>query len=210
MQLLLMASENGRQLRAIRMRMNLTQEEFATRLGVTRARYKNWEYGLAEAPDEIVLKAVGLDSYREVTIKGIPLAPIPVVGAASAGEGSQFHPDLDQLWVPQYMARLDSRGWEAEGDSMLPWIQPGDIVVARDYKSPKLGYPFMIRREDGSTSVKILAYDQDWVYKSLNPKYDPEPARGELLGYVIGIYRSEGTFETTLYDPNGLRPKNFF
>lgn len=204
-------SDASLKLKTIRTSLRYSQAQFAQILGVERDTYKNWEYS-TEPPQAIMDKAISMGrGYQQVELRATPLAPIPVVGAVSAGPGSNIHPDMDQIWVPTHMAQYDSCGWEAEGDSMMPWIQAGDIVVAKDHKVARAGYPFMIRRADGSASVKILAYhDGSWYYKSLNPSYPEETAEGTLLGYVIGIYRIEGTLETIQFDPSGLRPKNFF
>lgn len=209
MTITLMPSENGETLRRIRQNLRMSQAEFAKKLGVTRERYKNWEYGAAEPPGNVMQTAESMSEYRKVDLESLPMARIRVVGSASAGAGSEIHPEFESAWVPKHMAQLDSSGWVAEGDSMMPWIQYGDVVVAKDCKTPRINYPFMVRRPDGAVSVKIIAFDgTQYLYRSLNPRYPDEPAEGELIGYVIGIYRIQGSTESILFDPNGLRPSD--
>lgn len=54
--------ENIKHLRA---RKGLSQQGLADALGITRARYSKYEYGLAEPPFELLLK---ISSYFDVTV----------------------------------------------------------------------------------------------------------------------------------------------
>lgn len=109
------------------------------------------------------------------------------------------------------MVNEPSNAWVAEGDSMMPWIQPGDIIIAKDHRVQRINTPFLVRREDGTISVKVLKFrDGSWILHSLNPAYEDEPAEVELIGYITGIYRVQGSLETMICNANGLLPDNLF
>ena len=126
----------------------------------------------------------------------------------SAGPGADAAEIEKELYIPADMAPVPGvTAYVAEGDSMMPWIHPGDIVIIRPHQTERLGFAFLVERADGSYSLKMLAHDgQDWELRSLNPKYEPERSHARLIGYVIGIYRLSGTTEITMLDSAGLRP----
>lgn len=205
--------DTGEDLRRVRKRLRLTQSEMAERLGTTRARYKNWEYDLANPPSYVMEEVKKYNAEAAVQsailkLAAIPMAQVPLVGKASAGPGSTAEGDDDFLSVPVHMAREGACGYIVEGDSMLPWLQPGDALVAMEHPQPKLNYAFLIRRPSGEVSVKVLKWDRGQiVYRSVNPSYKDEDPTGILMGYVIGIYRVEGTHEKMEFDPSGLKPQ---
>lgn len=197
----------------LRKSLRLTQAEMADRLGVTRDKYKNWEYN-TRPPQEVMRKAMAVKEtsapYRVSPPMTLPMSSVPVVGMASAGPGASDHHEYE-IWAPSHMVTQFSTAWEAEGDSMMPWIQPGDVVIVQEHRTERINTPFLVRREDGSVSVKILRYRNGaWMLQSLNPKYEEEPASVELIGFVTGIYRVQGSRETMVCDLNGLSPENFF
>lgn len=141
-------------------------------------------------------------------VKSMPMTRVPIVGRASAGDGSYDHPELgEDIEIPAHMSIRPSAAYVASGDSMMPWIHPGDIVVARLHKEPKPNYAMLVRRQDDSVSVKIVRYDNGWKLISLNESYDPVPADVEFMGYVTGIYRVNGTRVYMEFDSVGLRPE---
>ena len=202
-------------MRQIRERLRMTQKEFAAALGVDRARYKNWEYQHTAPPADLIAKAEQMVSGQEpsevgplMPVRPMPMVRIPVVGHVSAGPGADAAEIEKELYIPADMAPVPGvTAYVAEGDSMMPWIHPGDIVIIRPHQTERLGFAFLVERADGSYSLKMLAHDgQDWELRSLNPKYEPERSHARLIGYVIGIYRLSGTTEITMLDSAGLRP----
>jgi SOS-response transcriptional repressor LexA len=212
----LVATEKaGNRLREIRERLRFTQKEFAAVLGVDRARYKNWEYGHSAPPHDLMELAERQLPDAPVSevgpflqVRTMPMVKVPVVGHVSAGPGADPHEIQDDVYVPAHMAPGPGLcAYVAEGDSMMPWIHPGDIVIIRPHQTERLGFAFLVERADGTSSLKMLGHDgTDWELRSLNPKYEPERQPARLVGYVIGIYRLSGTTEYTMLDANGLRP----
>ncbi len=202
-------------LREARRALRMTLEEFAVAIGVPTQKYKNYEYGRTKVPESVVREAqrIYAPTQRQdiQPIAPIPMVKVPVVGAASAGPGTEAGEYEGYVWVPQHMASSPSNAWVAEGDSMMPWIQPGDIVIAREMRTPKINKAFLFRREDGTVSVKVIRWKQgSFIYQSINPAYPDDSATSELLGIVTGIYRVNGTHEMIELDSSGLMPPTFF
>lgn len=144
------------------------------------------------------------------TVQRVPLIRVPIVGLASAGSGTESGLESDEVWVPSTMVPDSAVAWPAVGDSMMPWIQPGDIVLATPQKEPRSGYAMLVRTQEGEVLVKKVAWSGGkFVLKSLNPTYPDVPATVEWLGLVTGIYISRGTYERAESDLHGLRPPEF-
>ena len=140
-----------------------------------------------------------------------PTERIPIVGRASAGPGSLALDETptEYLYVSRSLVKGDCVAFVAEGDSMMPLIQPGDRVVVTKSNQPRAGLTFLVRREDGEYSLKQVKWDaatSQWMWHSLNPAYAPEPAKGEILGLAITIWREVGTRISVIHDPSGVRP----
>jgi phage repressor protein C with HTH and peptisase S24 domain len=135
------------------------------------------------------------------------MAAIPVVGKVSAGPGeTNVDPDTERtIFVPLTLAQLGGLGWVVDGESMMPALEPGDIAVFREYRSPRRGYPMLLCR-DGEYRVKNIEWENEWIQRSINPAIPDEPlGHWQILGYLIGWHRSRGSYEKLESDPNGLR-----
>lgn len=200
----------------IREALGLTIREFAKRIDEPEPRYKNYEYGFTKkVPDRVMQKARVLaeglrpkPEGRLVSLAGTPLAAIRVVGRVAAGAGEQ-NVDADESvrYVPQRLADIGGVGWEVDGESMMPALEPGDIALFREHRTPRRGYPFLLQSPREGLRVKIIDWEQNmWVLKSINPSFPKEPLDDhELLGYLIGWYRVRGSRETLDSDPGGLK-----
>jgi transcriptional regulator with XRE-family HTH domain len=67
--MLMLENTTAAELRLFRNRLRLTQEELATRLGVSRGRYSNWELGEADLPQSYRLKLEAIGFLQEPTIR---------------------------------------------------------------------------------------------------------------------------------------------
>lgn len=198
---------------------------------ISFARITNWKSGLNDPKNSIlpflsevtgasIGELLGDDSLpppkpsqkrkaegRIVSVGGTPLSPIKVVGMASAGPGTYVvDPSEELVYVPQKLADLGGLGWIVDGESMMPALEPGDIALFREYRQPRRGYTFLVKSSDGEFRVKNLDWlDDQWCLVSLNKNFEPEHLEDhEILGYLIGWYRSRGSRETLDSDPNGL------
>lgn len=187
--------------------------EIASTADINYQRLRNIVSGrvkeISDAELASIAKAIGVESNKEdlPRIIKMPMVKVPVVGTASAGPGAYVHPDQYSVYVPSSMVLHESRAWEAEGDSMMPWIQPGDVIIARPHKTPRPGYPMLVRNQEGEMMVKIIAYEGGhFVLRSLNPAYPDIPAQVEYIGYVTGRFRSVAGYELIESEQAGLRP----
>lgn len=198
----------------------VTQEKLAGKMGLSYAQLNNrirahikWKPGeldelreLLNKPKEWPFSEITTVANSPKMVAGMPSKPIPVVGNVAAGSPVGSYVDDDLIWVPEQLAHPGTRGWVVEGDSMIPFLQPYDIAIVREHKTERLNYPFLIR-VDGGHQIKLLKHDgKHFIFHSLNPTYPDVTAFGELVGYLVGIVRIQGSRVEMLYDPNGLKP----
>lgn len=90
---------------------------------------------------------------------------------------------------------------------MMPALEPGDTVLFRELRTPKRGFPFLVRNKENGCRVKIIDWaDGEWILRSINSAFAPEPLGDhEILGILVGWYRVQGSRETLDSDPGGLR-----
>lgn len=194
--------------------LRLTQNEMAERLGVPYSRYKNWEYQ-TPIPPAIADKLLAMGYGRiEVGAPLIPasqlLIPIPFIGGVAASSPVDWTDPFESNvfeYVPPEMG--DARGRFAcrvLGDSMFDLLWPGDIAVFQKIDVPKLNAVVLFRSDDGLATIKTLKHDGErFMLHALNPGYNAEPARGTVVGYLVGIVREQGSRKVTVYDPSGIR-----
>lgn len=179
--------------------LRVTQEEMAERLGVQRSVYKNWEYGSNMPPATVLerLHDMGMEASKErrqvmSKLRSGAVARLKVLGAIGAGTEPNSQPEPSELdSVPVEFARADYSGLVVEGDSMLPYLQPGDILVFKDSKIPKLNRIMAVRVDDApELLVKRLVHGPEgWELHSANPAYKPIVAthKIECLGFLVGV-----------------------
>lgn len=203
----------------------IKQTDFAKLIGVSQGRLANWEIGKHDPPADILASAAEVlhvsqewlitgkrpislnESAHTYKLNPAPTGRLKIVGSASAGPGNGDHPDDDELdGVPAELCMPDYCGFIVEGDSMMPVLLPGDVAVFKIHRTEKFGYVWLIRRPDKNISVKKLEYDNGPVLHSVNPIYSPEIASGvELLGFLVGIWRIDGTETIIRHNPYGIR-----
>lgn len=192
----------------------LKQREAADLLGLSRAYYANLEYGQS-IPDRVMdqLKKLGYGDQSSNEMKRVSLlfgdmAPIPIAGNVSAGDGNT-NVDVDEqsIWVPMSLQKLGGIGYVVDGESMMPALQPGDVAVFREMHQPYARFTYLVKTEDAEYRCKNLEWrDNQWTLVSLNPNFRDEPlGSGQLLGMLIGWYRSIGKYEKLEANPDGLR-----
>lgn len=217
--MLLMADNINEELRAWREGRKLKQREAADLLGLSRAYYANLEYGQS-IPLRVMdqLKALGygeasLDRQsegRRVSLLFGTMARIPIVGRASAGDGiTNVDPDENTVEVPASLRQIGGIGYVIDGDSMMPALQPGDVALFRETHQPRNGFTFLLKREGEYRCKNIAWRGGEWVMESLNPNKDRYPDDSlidwQIIGMLVGWYRSIGSYEKLEADPHGLR-----
>jgi SOS-response transcriptional repressor LexA len=196
--MLLMADNINQELREWRKAKRLTQQEAGELLGISRAYFANLEYGqsipdhVREALDKF---GFGTESYPRIaaptiSVRGVPMVKIPVIGVASAGSGE---PDVDdeddELEVPLFMTYPGCQGFRVKGDSMHPAIRPTDTVVIRLKVDLFNGKTYLFQK-DGKFFLKKLKWSRGyWWMHSINPSIeDMSTLDVTVIGMLTGIY----------------------
>lgn len=147
-----------------------------------------------------------------VSIAGTPMMPIKVVGRASAGFGeSNVDTEPRNVYVPESLGRSGGIGFEVSGDSMMPDIYEGDVLVFKDHHKPRANLTYLIETSEREFMVKRIVWESErWIAKSRNPAYQGVPLdEVSLIGYVIGLYRVKSGGEVTMHYPSGMLPEHF-
>jgi SOS-response transcriptional repressor LexA len=154
--------------------------------------------GLAPVDDRV---------YEPRVLYGRALGNLRILGGVAAGLGWDSSADEDSLPVPISLTGPSRVGWIVRGDSMMPFLQEGDVAIFEEARVPKLHVPNLIRTGENEHRVKMVRHDgTHYRLWSLNPVYKEEMATGEWLGYLVGYYRLIGSREAMEHDPSGLRP----
>jgi SOS-response transcriptional repressor LexA len=217
--MILMADNINEQLRAWRKKRRLTQSEAGEMLGISRNYYANLEYG-QHMPQRVAdqLQALGYDpnsdlsesEMRPVSLLFGQMASLPVVGTVSAGPGtSNVDAEQDEVWVPMSLRQIGGVGYVIDGDSMMPALQPGDIALFKETYQPRHGFTFLLKKEGEYRCKNVGWRSGEWVMQSLNSNKDRYPDLSlldwQIIGILVGWYRSVGSYEKLEADPHGLR-----
>jgi len=201
-------------------RPKITVQQLAAKTGVTADRLSNVINGRTKPVEGHLMVALRKElnkskdwpfesagEFLKVSLGGIPMVPIPIVGQVSAGAGT-YNVDVEDhtIYVPESLAKIGGVGFLVDGESMMPRLEPGDVAVFREHRIPRLRYTFLVKSAEGEFRVKNIGWDGDqWTLQSLNRNFGEEPLGShELIGYLIGWYKARGTRETMDSDPSGL------
>ena len=197
---------NDSRLIILRDMLSLSQQEFASRIGITQGALSQLESQKSKLSMDSLLKinrVFGVDCNWLVTGEGeifyqqnvrephsmsnaehcvnrsgyIPL----IRGAAHAGYiknyfNEKYLDSLDVYKIPGYESD-EYRLFEIEGDSMIPSIYPGEIVVCERSPDPMAvenGALAVVVAEEGIVAKRTYIYEQDrtmLILKSDNPDY---------------------------------------
>ena len=144
-----------------------SQAKLAKLLSEDKGFVSRWVSGKQEVPKS-KLKQVA--NYLSVTVdyllddtQDIPLNRyIPMIGKASCGVPSNnFYSDSDEyIAVPPNVDATSSYAVEASGDSMMPSISDGEIVIC-DTKKPPADNAIVHYTFDGESGIKRIKRQND-------------------------------------------------
>lgn len=144
-----------------------------------------WPYDVIEA-----------SSKQLQRLAPMPTGRIKIAGPIGAGVAPNHASDADDsLNVPLEFARESHSGLVAQGDSMMPFIHPGDVLIFRDSPLEKIGKIVCAKvdNEPFPVAKKLVFEDGSFRLRSLNPAYGDMSARSiQMIGYLIGIVGAEG------------------
>ena len=143
----------------------------------------------------------------KVPLKAEPSGRIKIYGAVSAGTGNTMTIDAEEMDVPIQFARDDYGALIIDGDSMIPFLQPSDVVIFKDWSMPKPGHVVAAQLEDGSWVAKLMVYENaSYKLRSLNPMYKDYDRSFTITGFLVGIVRDVGDERVIRLNPYGIRP----
>lgn len=198
-------AEKGDALKRIRKSLDLTQAEMADALGTSRGTYKNWEIreptveawkaalALVKSPT-MVMEA--MSPYSAIKNIGVgAMIELPQYGSAHAGDGESETYD-NTVYVPAQFGYDDYGAYVVEGTSMADILFPGDVVIFRHQKNPKVNDINLIKT-DGNVCLKWVTFENGvYVCKAHNPQYKQEETQFSdgtfSMGYLVGYYRDDG------------------
>jgi SOS-response transcriptional repressor LexA len=210
------ADNTRKDLREWRRKHFENQDDIAKRLGISRGYYATLENGHQATPEHIEdkLKALGYGKTetdgRRVSLVFGPMAEVPVVGTVSAGPGvTNVDSESGSVYVPMSLQQIGGIGFVIDGDSMMPALQPGDVALFREMHQPRNGFTFLLKSDGEFRCKNVVWRSGEWVMESLNQNKEkyPDQALGDwqILGVLVGWYRSVGSYEKLEADPHGLR-----
>jgi phage repressor protein C with HTH and peptisase S24 domain len=178
-----MVENIGERIRLLRQALNLTQRDFASKIGIGEKTLRNYESGKF-TPKEAVLKTIeqtfsvnpewlrhgkgemflpkpksNLEFLGAVPFDFV-LMPVPVVSDAAAGKGRGLYAamvepsEVKLVWVPKKYANHRLFFFRVNGDSMKPRLQDKDWVVADLDSQVKNGDLVVVELDNEEIMVK--------------------------------------------------------
>jgi len=143
---------------------------------------------------------------HEVKVSRLGLVQIPVYPGLSAGVMNSTYSDAAVLDVKDWGTDRERWGRVVDGYSMMPLLEPGDIVVfeAREWSPGHVVHAF----DDGCDTVKVAVRSgTTFKLRPVNPDYEEIPgAKMNIRGVAVMRIRKEphDVTDTKEY-PHGMR-----
>lgn len=200
-----------------RLRLGLTEQQLADRIGVSRGSVQQWEKGdtapkranqsaTAEALGITLSELLCIDEDRSVEPihggRGVPLISWVQAGVWS-DVSDPMQPGEAEDWLPcpvrhgprTYCVRV--RGDSMSNPAGKPSYADGDIIFVDPDREAKAGDRIIVRLEDQqeATFKQLLVEDGRKMLKALNPEWKPRymeiSTRATIAGVVIGKWVPE-------------------
>lgn len=201
---------SGQRITKLRKERDLQQKEVAAAIGMNRIVLNRIELGKRPLRDD---EAVALADFFHVTtdylLKGVTEQPqdkkgvrIPVLGRVVAGipiEAVEEILDYEEI-TPELAATGEFFALQVRGDSMLPKLEEGDVVIVKKQEDVETGdIAIVLVNGDEATIKQIKKVDGGIMLYGFNPDvYEPhfysnqqiEELPVRILGKVIESRRS--------------------
>lgn len=171
-------------IKRIRERFNLTQDELGEIAGVSGGAVSTWERGTAEPRMGAVQRIsdkLNISKADIIEDKGgintTTAVRIPVLGRVQAGlpiEAQEEIIDWEEI-SPNMAASGEYFALQVKGDSMEPKFSEGDVVIVRQQEDAESGdiVIAMVNSND-ATIKKLMKYDDGGIaLVASNPLYQP-------------------------------------
>ena len=216
----------GKRIKELRKVLNLTQEEFREKLGLSKSNISDLERGKVRPKDPLLrLIEQTFNVNPEWLRKGkgemfkpkpksnleflgiVPfdfvLLPVPVLQDVKAGRGlytAMIEPsEVKFVWIPKKYAHHRLFFFRVSGDSMKPRLQNKDWVVADLDSSVHNGDLVVVELSNEEIMVKKYRQKREGyiILESYNPDYEPIIVKPEDIKNIAKVI---------LIVPNGENP----
>ncbi|CAL7896589.1 HTH cro/C1-type domain-containing protein [Fusobacterium necrophorum subsp. funduliforme] len=183
-----MATNIGEKLKFIRKKLNLTQEEFAEKLNLTKPTIMSYEKGKSSITVELLeeicnLVNINLSSFfseNNDVFEGAHIQndskKIPIISRVSAGKGEWSREEiLEWIELPRSICKDCDFATFVRGDSMEPKIKNGDLILVKQNSTLNSGDigVFKLGEKVYCKKFYITPITEEIMLKSLNAKYEP-------------------------------------
>ena len=198
-------------IKRIRERYNLTQDELGEIAGVSGGAVSTWERGTAEPrmgavqriSDHLGISKSDIVDDVDSNVEPIKLSSsitIPVYDRVPAGVPIEAIESIDEyIDVPAEYAKGGKKlfGLKVKGDSMYPKYLDGDIIVVREESDCESGQDCVVYVNGyDATLKKVIKKADHIILQPLNPEYEPimyeyndEEHPVNIAGVVVEIRR---------------------
>ena len=196
----------GTRLKLLRESKGLRQEDIGALFGFGKSTISQWESGGREPDYSIIVK---LADYFQVSTdyllgRDIPTLlpesfaldediPVPILGSAPCGPSSTAIQEiLGYVYIDKQTAEQGEYfALYAKGDSMVPTINPGNIVLVRKQPAVDNGQVAVVLLDKEEACIKrVFCNEGNCVLQSDNQKYQPKIVKQEevlILGRVMEV-----------------------
>lgn len=181
----------GKKIKELRLSKGMTLEELGNRVGVGKSTVRKWETGeianmrrdkiqkLADALDIPVGKLMGWPNSDKKTKAslGVSAGMIPVLSEIPCGTSTKVYANItdDVVEIEESLAQTgEYYGLRAKGDSMLPKIEPGDIMIIHAQNHIESGQVAIVKVDGEVTCKRIKKYRDGLELIGINPTYQPQ------------------------------------
>jgi len=157
----------------------IKQIDIVNKLNVPRSNVSSWLNGNRGIPKDKILEIAKILNVSVDYLLGsdeIPLKTIPLIGIASCGVPNLAYNDaIEYIPVPAELARDGVYAVKADGDSMLPKIHNGDIIICDKEMPCENGNIVHYTTIDGESGLKKYLIDENNVVTLMPLNSDFKP-----------------------------------
>jgi len=195
----------GMAIKTRREQLELTQQQVADYVGVSKSAVSRWESGdvanmgidkLSKLSEILSVSPLDIINETELTLRIVPnknnTAPIPLLGSIAAGspilaeQNIEDYFNLDKKIKADFCLRI-------KGDSMINInIMDGDIVFIKKQEDLENGEVGAVLVEDSATLKRFYRMNGEVYLQSENPAYKPIVISGGevmILGKMVASLR---------------------
>lgn len=195
----------GMAIKTRREQLELTQQQVADYVGVSKSAVSRWESGdvanmgidkLSKLSEVLSVSPLDIINETELTLRIVPnknnTVPIPLLGTIAAGspilaeQNIEDYFNLDKKIKADFCLRI-------KGDSMINInIMDGDIVFIKNQEDLENGEVGAVLVEDSATLKRFYRMNGEVYLQSENPTYKPIAISGGevmILGKMVASLR---------------------